>query len=244
MKIEIICQAYNEEFLMPFFLKYYSYIDKINILLDIGTNDKTEEIIKQYKNTKIIKVKSPNMMDEVWKKNNLNMLYKTIKDGWVLICDIDEFVGNNLKEINETNDLYKTQFYNVYRNINDSDLDINKEVFSQRLCGDKDWKDESNNPYHKPNFIKANKNITWEVGFHNINSQGLKQGKDLYGTHWANADLCFCIDRQIKNRRDRQPEINKVRGHDFHYWNLTEKAIIDKCKKHENDQNILEFINK
>ncbi len=45
IKVEIITSVYNEEFLLPFFLKHYSWVDKINIIYDQDSNDNTLQII-------------------------------------------------------------------------------------------------------------------------------------------------------------------------------------------------------
>lgn len=49
MSIEIITMWYNEEALAPFFLKHYSWADKITLLYDEETSDKSLDIIAKAK---------------------------------------------------------------------------------------------------------------------------------------------------------------------------------------------------
>jgi hypothetical protein len=41
MRVETTTCVYNEEFLIPFYLNHYSWVDRINILFDVDTNDKS-----------------------------------------------------------------------------------------------------------------------------------------------------------------------------------------------------------
>ena len=53
MRIELITMWYNEEFLAPFFLNHYSWVDKIHIILTPVPTDRTEAIAKRYPNVEI-----------------------------------------------------------------------------------------------------------------------------------------------------------------------------------------------
>lgn len=94
MKILLITICYNEEKMLPHFLKYYSkYCDKI-IVCDGGSTDKSHEIIKanpkcelnlDYVSDKADDIQFLEIKNELWKK------YRDEYD-WCIVVDIDEFL--------------------------------------------------------------------------------------------------------------------------------------------------------
>jgi len=61
---------------------------------------------------------------------------------------------------------------------------------------------------------------------------------DIIGTHWANADPCFCVDRRIKGRRDRQSKFNLKYKFTYQHHNISEESVLAECKMHENDPQV------
>jgi glycosyltransferase involved in cell wall biosynthesis len=95
MKINLIACCKNEEFMLPFFLDYYTkFVDQI-IIYDGNSDDNSKEIIKSYahKGVKLVvqdheKCDERELMDirnEEWKK------YRNEFD-WQIVCDIDEIL--------------------------------------------------------------------------------------------------------------------------------------------------------
>jgi len=68
-KIELMTLWYNEEFLAPYFLNHYKFIDTIHLFLDSDTNDTTKEIISQYNNVSLKQFTFPDRMDDEIKIN-------------------------------------------------------------------------------------------------------------------------------------------------------------------------------
>jgi glycosyltransferase involved in cell wall biosynthesis len=106
MKIHLIVGCYNEERFLPYFLRHYSFCDKITFLDDHST-DRTHEIIKSYPNTEIILRDQPHgrpETDELIGLELANNLYKKDRSyDWVIITCMDEFLyhPNLLQKLEE-----------------------------------------------------------------------------------------------------------------------------------------------
>jgi hypothetical protein len=92
MKIETITFVYNEEFLLPYYIKHYDFVDKINIFYDTDSDDKTFSIIKKNKKCNINYFTFPNMMDDRIKVDAINNMYKNLSCDIVFVVDVDEFI--------------------------------------------------------------------------------------------------------------------------------------------------------
>lgn len=123
MRIELITMWYNEEFLAPFFLNHYSWVDKIHLILDADTTDRTEAIARQYPNVEIEQFRFPDMMNDILKVNKFNEKYRSLKDAeYVILADSDEFIFcNHVKKpvrdhIEATmKDVYFVNLWQVYK---------------------------------------------------------------------------------------------------------------------------------
>ena len=91
-RFETITFVYNEEFLLPFYLKHYDFVDRFNIIYDTDSFDKTLEILQANPKVNIIPYTFPDMMNDGLKVQMINRFYKGILDAWVLNVDVDEFV--------------------------------------------------------------------------------------------------------------------------------------------------------
>ncbi|GEM_PF-468542 len=231
MKIELVTMWYNEEFLAPFFLNHYSWVDKIHILLDADTNDNTEQIALSYPNVEIEYFRFPDMMDDIIKARKINEKYQKIVDAdYVIVVDSDEYIFCNkleasvkehIKRCNKN--VYFAIFWQIYEHDTDTILDKTKPVYMQRRHGDP----AISSCYIKPAIVRAGHNIVWGYGNHNIVYNGIHMGWDtnnptimqahcvtvqpidmLQGSHWKLFDLNETIKRRINNRTKRQSHFN------------------------------------
>lgn len=177
MSIEIITMWYNEEALAPFFLKHYSWADKITLLYDEDTSDNSLEIIRKAKNVTVIPFKFPDMMDDEIKIDLVNRYYRESACDYVLAVDADEFVFfkkndtfiydlNIFLEDKESYDVFYVTLYQVYKHKNDKKLDCACEAIPQRRHGDPNITTGLNLYYNKPILVKTKINIQWTVGCH------------------------------------------------------------------------------
>lgn len=248
MRVELMTMWYNEEDFAHFFLKHYSWVDKINLILDADTNDKTVEIAAAYPNVEIEYFKFPDMMDDLIKVQKFNNKYKELKCDWVILVDSDEFIFNkNLHSNfsndleNELNDVIHSQLWNVYRHNTEYDLNIDIPISSQRRHGQKEIFGGNQNLYLKPSIVRGQlENVEWKPGNHflNINKQRQQPQVILPGAHWAMADVDLAVKRRIYGRKLRQSQFNLIHGMTVQHHNITEEQIREECKMHLDDPQV------
>ena len=99
--IYLISICWNESTFLPFFLNYYSFIDKI-IIFDNFSSDNSVEIIKNYNNVEYTYYNTnEKIRDDIYLeiKNNLWKTYKNECD-WIIIVDIDEIIYHPIGLVN------------------------------------------------------------------------------------------------------------------------------------------------
>ena len=262
MKIQLITMWYNEEFLAPFFLNHYKWVDTIHIILDSDTDDNTESIIRQFPNVKVHHFRFPDMMDDIIKSTVISQHYKFINDAdYVIIVDSDEFIfpfdlSKTVREHLEltSKDIYFVNLWQIYKHDQDQPLDPDIPIYLQRRHGDPNMDCPENIGYLKPIVVKSGLDIFWGIGNHYAVYQGLKlewnarhnvyktslkvadiKTDMLQGAHWRLVDIDETIKRRITNRRNRQSAVNLDRGLTAHYHHITEAEIIAEYEQHKND---------
>jgi hypothetical protein len=234
MRIETLTMVYNEEFLLPFFLKHHAgLVDRFNVIYDTDSTDRTLEILKANEKVNIIPFTFPDGMDDQLKVDRINEAYQGIDADFVINVDVDEFVFINRRQLLWDSPIAsRVKLYNVYRHVTESDLDIDKPIAEQRRHGHFDAAF-----YHKPIIVKPRLSIKWTLGNHHLTGCEIRDF-GFVGAHWANADLCFCLERRMKNRKARQSKYNLERGLTWQHHHCTEESIRQECKAHENDPQV------
>ena len=86
--------SWNEEIILPYFLRYYSdFCDKI-VIYDNESTDRTPEIVKSYPNTELRSWSSNNQINENLYLDIKHSCYKESREkaDWVIVGDVDEFI--------------------------------------------------------------------------------------------------------------------------------------------------------
>ena len=241
MTIEIITMWYNEAYLAPFFLRHYSYADKITLLYDRDTTDNTLEIAERYPNVVVKPFRFPDMLDEAIKQRHIKNAYAESSCDWVLLVDADEFAftmrdGQPCADIRETlaqceADVIHMNFLEIYRHQNDAELDPALPAVPQRRHG------EIGNG--KPCAARTGLGLMWTIGCHSL-IKPLPEGLRLltgilHCAHWSMADPCFCFKRRLQDRRGRQSKANLERGMDCHNHSITLRELKETADKHLDD---------
>lgn len=266
MKIHLITMWYNEEFLAPFFLNHYAWVDTIHILLDADTSDHTEQIARQYSNVEIEYFQFPDMMNDIIKSTAISHKYLSIRDAdYVIIVDSDEFIfpwdtSRTVREhLSVTGyDAYFVNLWQIYKHESDCPLDPELPVYRQRRHGDPEMETLDNIGYLKPIVVKGGLDIFWGIGNHYIVWNTIKlewatrqragetplkvattHDTMLQGAHWRLVDLGETITRRIANRKQRQSAVNLDKGLTAHYHQTTEADIIKEYENHKNDPLVL-----
>ncbi len=238
MRIETITMVYNEEFLLPFYLRHYCWTDCMNILFDTDSDDLTYQIIEDFRHAsgrdrvRLIPFTFPDGLDDLLKVRHFNEIYRSLDCDMVILGDCDEFLfaqRGKLEELPDYPAFLATSGY-VYRHVSESPLDPMKPVREQRRHG------LINFGGVKVMVTQGGKDIEWLPGNHNCNVKPLDCG--LIFAHWSMADPCFCVKRRIQGRRDRMSRVNIEQRMGYHLQNITEQDVINECREHENDARI------
>jgi hypothetical protein len=251
MKIEVICMMYNEEFLAPYFCQHYNFADRIRVVVDTDTNDRTVEILSRYPNVELEYFTFPDMMDDKLKIDRLQQAYRESDADWVMMPDADEFIFTtehpkikSVRDYLESRnflDVISVLLYQIYRHRTDEDLVLEKGIW-QRRHGDDSFQGWFASQFIKPIVVRSHKRFTWRPGFHKlIDEEPLRRSAKyhLRGAHWYMADPCFCIERRLKGRRDRQSKNNIRYGMSKHQYFITKDSLLDECKAHLDDPQVI-----
>lgn len=104
MKIDVFTTCYNEEIILPYFIKHYKKFARNIFVYDNNSNDASDYIMKA---SEIIvsKFDTGNKLDENVLINWRNNCWKNSNADWVIVCDTDEFIyhPNLLNYLENTN---------------------------------------------------------------------------------------------------------------------------------------------
>lgn len=174
MKVGLITMWYNEEYLAPFFLQHYVYMDEIHILLDTDTDDSSSVICRKYHNVKIEPFTFKDGFDDTLKQEKINEVVSTKKDfDWIFALDADELVfppynENPIKFLDRQHgNVVYAKMWQVYRHVTDSDLNSKDKLVLQRRHGDLNLKG-FNSFWVKPAIVRPAIGVVWAKGCHKI----------------------------------------------------------------------------
>jgi hypothetical protein len=215
MTVELITSYFKEEFLAPLFFLHYDWVDRMTI---------------------ITQRRDDHLFDDEDKMNWINDAIARSTADWVVLVDADEFIfpepyGVNPRKVleQESGAIIYSHMTRMWRHHTDGDIDRTTYPVPQRLHGERD--------HIKPCVFKPIRGLRVGAGNHDVNIS-LNNGKCWAGAHWANADQCFWVERETRDRGPRLTERNKQRGHGTHTLR-TREQIIAECKAHENDPQII-----
>lgn len=217
--VHLYAISYNEEVLMPHFLKYYTgFCEKI-FIYDNCSDDSTLEICKSYENVSIFSYETNNQIrddiymkikNEAWKKS------RGLAD-FVIVCDIDEFIYSNSmttyleQALAQGITLVKSIGYNMV-----SDVLPSKEsnVFKDIPFGARSVNFDKTLIFN-PNLIEE---INYEFGAHSCCPTGtLKYSNErLFLLHFKYLSVSYIRDR-YKKFNSRLSSFNKKRNLGYHY---------------------------
>lgn len=222
MTIELITTFYREEFLAPlFFLHYSPWVDRMTFLTDKFPGGKFDDELKQG-----------------W----INDALRRSQADWVVLIDMDEFVypapyGTDPRAVLEEegkkgNRMIVSRMTRMWRHHTDKNIDRSQPPVPQRVHGI---------PDHVKPCIFDPRGISMGAGNHDFTAPDARnQGTPWVGAHWANADACFWIDRETRDRGPRLSQRNIERGHGTHTLR-TREQILAECQAHANDPVIIQI---
>jgi hypothetical protein len=226
MRIHAITRSWNEEKILPYFLRHYcSFCDLVTVNLTTS-NDKSEEIVKSFPNTRILWEKEDVGCNEEVLIKFLNEKYKEDRNyDWQIVCATDEILyhPNLLQKLEEYKKhgvtIPKTVGYNM---IAEKFPTENKQIYEIVKYG---FLDELYSK--KIIFNPKNININYGPGAHQCIPTGtVKYSKDreLKVLHLSFLSYQYVVDK-YKIKLQRRSEINKKMMWGTHY---AERAFMTK----------------
>jgi hypothetical protein len=245
-KIKIITRFYNEEFLIPFFLRHYAFVDEIHALVSASC-DRTVELLRAAPGVTVEEFPAPDGIDDGALTHKLNeILLRPTQADWIFMPDADEFiwpndnkgvtvpftkerVGSFLNAVMPDKKALIASMFQVYRHETEKDLDPAIDPVPQRRHGNPDR--TGYGAYKKPIVFRANRKVQVTPGQHSLKDKDTRFSMLRFeGAHWAMADLSFCINRCCRDRRDRMSRANLEKGYGTGRWTIQEQEIQNICK--------------
>ena len=238
----VIC--WNEERMLPFMLDYYEgFVDYITIY-DNYSDDHSEEIVKSYKNTSIIKFSMNGKIDDrvyLQIKNNC-WKHSRGKADYVIMCDVDEFIFH--EDIHKTLEMLKTQSFSIVKPFG---YNMYSTEYPNHLIGTLITQ-QVKRGVREPMFDKcvlfdphAIAEINYKEGAHECHPTGrvkAYRNEDVKLLHYKNIGLEQLIKRyRLYASRLSQENIENKLGIEYL---KKEQLIIQDFK--ENEQNAIEII--
>ena len=233
--ITIYTIAYNEEIMIPHFIKWYKerFPSCKIIIYDNYSTDNTEKIALE-NGCKVIKYDTKNQLSNSKYLEIKNNCWKSADTDWVFVGDVDEMLNINELQLHQEmlkgTTIIKSKGWDVVNLKNDLDIE-------NMDCG-------CNSPRYSKNYMFNKSEITemnYEPGCHKSNPLGFVQYSEreynLYHKRYVNAQ--FLIDRYREYNKRRSPEDVKY-GWGIQYTSDEQKIINEIADKRKHCQKITE----
>lgn len=220
MKIDVFTLCYNEEVLMPYFLRHYlSFCDTVTIY-DNKSTDRSIDIAKQNRKVKIISYSSDNSFRDDIHRQIKNTCWKDSKADWVIVVDFDEFVylvpGDT--RMYDSTIIEPCWWDMISDKLPSTKGQIYEEINQGRILP------ESKMVMFRPSFIK---DIRYEVGAHTCSPIGdvrLLKTPLISILHYKMLSLDYYLNR-TNLLASRLSKMNKSKRWGFHY-NFPHEQIV------------------
>ena len=226
MNINIFLLCYNESILLPHTINHYKQ-NIPNCIITILDNESTDNSVAIAKSLgcNVQSFSTNNMLDEFKQTNLKNNCWKHIKDGWIIVADMDEFLCITEEElyqerINETT-ILSIQGLEMIGESNQLDLfDIQLSEITKSIPSNIESK---NICFYRNDIIEMNYNL----GAHRCSPEGiLKFSYTIYNNkHMYNLGLEYLINKMLL-RYERSANMRKY-NLSTHYTDNIDKIKAD-----------------
>lgn len=221
--ITIFLLCYNEELLISFTLKHYKdrFPTAKFVLVDNYSTDRSCEIAKE-NGMEIRQFESSNCQNEETMMHIRNNIWNDITSGWVIMCDMDEWLEISEKDlINEEEKgttIITTKGYNIIGNSKTTDLsDIDLFTLNEGM--------EDNNFSKRILFKVPDVRINFWWGAHICHPVGnVKYSEKIYNLKHMNYLGADYLVEKHRKRYERN-ELMRYRGMNKHYSNERDNVI-------------------
>lgn len=231
MNKTLLCHFYNEEYLLPFFVKHHLEIFDRGVFINYNSTDNSVDIIREYcpdeKQWLIIDTKEPEF-DAERLDREVESFERRIP-GWKMCLNVTEFL---IGDIDTLCNQHSEQFFvksipmiDVEENIG-KDISINKPIYEQRSHG------IINVDVNKPDQIYINRsprsmhqiNVTYPTGRHYWNQETVDKAAILWYGYSPFNETLLKRKTQISNKvSKRDKKLNLGFQHHFNNSELGQK---------------------
>lgn len=117
MNLTIFTITYNEEVILPYFIKWYRdrFPNCKIVVYDNESTDGTKNICLSTPNLQYIPYHTGNKLSDSTYLKIKNNAWKHADTDWVIVCDVDEFLDYNqtMLELSNNDTLFKSKGYNM-----------------------------------------------------------------------------------------------------------------------------------
>lgn len=227
--IHVITMWHNEEYLAPLFLNHYKRADKITVILDTNS-DNTPKWLREDKIT--VERFTSAGLDDLQKAKFLSAVASMSDADVRIVVDSDEFIYPVTEDEIEEGKVYSVGFYEVFRHLQDKEIDRTQPPLQQRTHGNPQrGQSFGQDHFVKPIVFGKGVDVYLAPGNHYLLGDDFEIVDDHFdGSHWAMADPAIAMNRRLKKRL-RMSQENYARGLTSHDWNITGDQILDDCQK-------------
>jgi hypothetical protein len=231
--IHVYTITYNEEVLLPFFINHYrnSFTNCKITIYDNESTDKTVEIAKN-ENCEVINYSTGDKLTDSKYLEIKNNCWKNSESDWVIVCDCDELIQVNYKQLIEEEKIgtniikpigYSIMNYDDNLTLDQMEFGFRDVGFDKSILFNKKYINEINygpGCHHSYPIPKKDSSIIY-----NKNIYKLIHYKYLYPNYTVNRHKLFA---------NRLSSENKIRGWGYHY-NSSESSIINYYEEKKKD---------
>lgn len=220
VKIYLYTLCFNEEFIIPYFLQHYAYVDKI-FVYDNGSTDQSLALLSQDPRCTIIPFQS-HFDDKInrYIKNNCWKKHRGQCD-YVIVCDMDEFLFTGvdlrkylqtLKDAKKSYDIFKIRGFQMVSTRTDLDPTIS---LTEQVKDGIPSQSYSKNIIFNPNRVQE---INYSMGAHHIQNQKyFRWGPLLYLLHFKFIGGMKRVCDRYLTLKNRLSASNIKNGFGLHY---------------------------
>jgi glycosyltransferase involved in cell wall biosynthesis len=217
--ITIIVITYNEEFILPHFIKWYRdrFPNCKIVVYDNESTDGTKNICLSTPNLTYIPYYTGNKLSDSTYLKIKNNAWKHAQTDWVIVCDADEFLDITPKDLNTNQTLFKAIGYNMFNLDNLEDITqvqygLEAVQYDKILCFNKRYISE----------------INYGAGCHQADPKGdvvlANYNPPLYHMKFMGVDM---LVERYKTYASRLSDENKQMRWGYHYeqeeWRIREE---------------------
>lgn len=214
--------TYNEEFILPHFIKWYRdrFKDCKIVFYDNESTDRTQQIALE-QGCEVIPYHTGNTLSDSKYLDIKNNVWKDAETDWVIVCDADEFLEIRPEDLNTNQTLFKSKGFNMcnvngLKEIGNIRNGIEAHQYDKVICFNK----------------KYIKEINYTAGCHGCNPIGdiiySVKNPRLFHMKFIDEDL---LVEKYKLYASRLSEENKRNMWGYHYQEQ-EQTIRESFKNH------------